>query len=109
MAGCAPPLNGGAAATTRFVFPVLVPRGAPGAGFRDRLARWMRTASEVLPKARWLVAGIGAAALVALAIVPSPWRGELSALSPVLPSELARDAMLRADVGAADGVVAGRA
>ena len=32
-----------AAATTRFVFPVLVPGGAPGSGFRRQLARFMTT------------------------------------------------------------------
>ena len=91
-----------AAATTRFVFPALVAHGAPGAGFRARLAAWMRAATALLPTARFAVAGIAAASLVALAVAPSPWRGELSALSPVLPAELARDAALRADVGAAD-------
>ncbi|MBV9889942.1 MAG: hypothetical protein JO090_03535 [Rhizobacter sp.] len=42
------------------------------------------------------------ASLAAIAVAPSPWRGELAALSPVTPAELARDAALRADVGAAD-------
>ncbi|MGZ8260856.1 MAG: MMPL family transporter, partial [Caldimonas sp.] len=91
-----------AAATTRFVFPALVPGGAPGAGFRARLAAGMRAASERLPRWRHAVGGLAAAALVAVAVAPSPWRGELSALSPVRPDELARDAALRADVGAAD-------
>ncbi|HEY2558914.1 MAG TPA: MMPL family transporter [Caldimonas sp.] len=91
-----------AAATTRFVFPVLVPHGAPGAGFRDRLARFMRAATARLPRWRPAVAALATAAVVALLASPSPWHGELSALSPVLPSELARDAALRTDVGAAD-------
>ena len=91
-----------AAATTRFVFPVLIPTGAPGAGFRARLAHWMRIATAWLPRARPVVAALAAASLLALAVAPSPWRGELSALSPVLPAELARDAALRADVGAPD-------
>nr|HET7860223.1 MMPL family transporter [Caldimonas sp.] len=91
-----------AAATTRFVFPTLVPQGAPGAGFRARLAAAMRALAARLPRWRAGVAVLGVAALVAVAAAPSPWRGELAALSPVTPAELARDAALRADVGAAD-------
>jgi len=91
-----------AAATTRFVFPVLVPNGAPGAGFRRRLARVMSAAASQLPRARFGVPAVALAAIVALVVVPSPWRGELSSLSPVSPSDLALDATLRADVGAAD-------
>ncbi|HEX4234309.1 MAG TPA: MMPL family transporter [Caldimonas sp.] len=91
-----------AAATTRFVFPVLVPHGASGAGLRDRLARFMRAATARLPRWRPLVAALAAASVVALVASPSPWHGELSALSPVQPTDLARDAALRADVGAAE-------
>jgi predicted exporter len=91
-----------AAATTRFVFPTLVPEGAPGAGFRARLADAMRALAGTLPRWRAAVAVLAAASLVAVAVAPSPWHGELAALSPVTPAELARDAALRADVGAAD-------
>jgi len=91
-----------AAATTRFVFPILVPNGAPGAGFRQQLARFMSAAATRLPRARIGVVVAGIAAIVALAVVPSPWRGELSSLSPVSAADLALDATLRADVGAAD-------
>ena len=91
-----------AAATTRFVFPTLVPEGAPGAGFRVRLAGAMRALAGALPRWRVGVAVLALASLVAVAVSPSPWRGELAALSPVTPAELARDAALRADVGAAD-------
>ena len=91
-----------AAATTRFVFPVLVPEGAPGAGFRVRLAAAMRAAAAVLPRWRAGVAALAIASLAVVLLAPSPWRGELSALSPVSANELARDAALRADVGAAD-------
>jgi predicted exporter len=91
-----------AAATTRFVFPTLVPEGARGAGFRVRLAGAMRALADALPRWRAGVAVLALASLVAVAVSPSPWRGELAALSPVTPAELARDAALRADVGAAD-------
>ncbi|MBV9892239.1 MAG: transporter, partial [Rhizobacter sp.] len=43
-----------AAATTRFVFPVLVPEGARDAGFRFRLAATMRAIASTL--ARWRAA-----------------------------------------------------
>jgi len=91
-----------AAATTRFVFPVLVPNGAPGAGFRRQLARFMSAAASRLPRARWGVVAVALASIVALVVTPSPWHGELSSLSPVSASDLALDAALRADVGAAD-------
>ena len=91
-----------AAATTRFVFPVLAPSGAPGAGFRHQLGRFMGVAAARLPSARWVVVGLGAAAVIALVAAPSAWRGELASLSPVEPAALALDAALRADVGAAD-------
>ncbi len=91
-----------AAATTRYVFPLLVPNGAPGAGFRAGLARLMGAAANRLPRWRLGVAALAATAIVALLITPSPWRGELASLSPVRAAELAVDATLRADVGAAD-------
>jgi predicted exporter len=91
-----------AAATTRFVFPVIAPNGAPGAGFRRQLGRFMAAAAALLPRARVAVVVLAALAAGALAIVPSPWRGELASLSPVPAADLALDAALRADLGAAD-------
>ncbi len=91
-----------AAATTRFVFPVLAPNGAPGAGFRRQLGRFMAAAAAMLPHARGAVIALAVAAVLVLALSPSPWRGELSSLSPVSADALALDASLRADVGAAD-------
>ncbi|HEV7575405.1 MAG TPA: transporter [Caldimonas sp.] len=91
-----------AAATTRFVFPVLVPNGAPGAGFRRQLARFMSAAAAGLASWRLGVVVVAAASIVALVVSPSPWHGELSSLSPVRAADLALDATLRADVGAAD-------
>ncbi len=91
-----------AAATTRFVFPVIAPNGAPGAGFRRQLGRFMAAAATLLPRARLAVVVLAALAAGALAIVPSPWRGELASLSPVSAADLALDAALRADLGAAD-------
>lgn len=91
-----------AAATTRFVLPVLAPDGAPGLGLRSWLGEWTRRASAALPSSRtWLsVVTLGAAA--ALVLHASPWRGTLSDLSPVSKGQLALDASLRADLGAAE-------
>ena len=91
-----------AAATTRFVFPVLVPNGAPGAGWRQHLGRFMRRAATRLPRLRMAFVVVAAIAAVVLAVAPSPWRGELTDLSPIAPADLALDAELRRDVGAAD-------
>ncbi len=91
-----------AAATTRFVFPTLAPEGAPGAGFRRQLGRFMGAAAAALPRARVGIIVLALLAAIALALSPSPWRGELSSLSPVSGAALALDASLRADVGAAD-------
>ncbi|MEO6364007.1 MAG: transporter, partial [Caldimonas sp.] len=91
-----------AAATTRFVFPLLAPSGAPGIGLRHRLGTAMQWATAALPRARFAVLAAATVAIAALAWLPSPWRGELSSLSPVDAASLALDASLRADVGAAD-------
>ncbi|MCE9658568.1 MAG: MMPL family transporter [Burkholderiales bacterium] len=91
-----------AAATTRFVFPVIAPDGAPGGGLRDQLGRFMRRAARALPRVRWAIVALAALAVVALVVLPTPWRGQLSDLSPIDADDLARDAALRADVGAPD-------
>jgi predicted exporter len=91
-----------AAATTRFVFPVIAPNGAPGGGFRRQLGRFMGMAAARLPRTRGAVVVLAVAAAAALVVLPSPWRGQLASLSPVAPADLALDAALRADLGAAD-------
>ena len=91
-----------AAATTRFVFPVLAPRGAPGQGLRRQLGRFMQGAAAVLPRYRGAFAFAALAAVAALVFLPTPWRGVLSSLSPIDAGGLALDASLRADVGAPD-------
>jgi len=62
----------------------------------------MRRAAEVLPRARWAIVALAALAAAALVVLPTPWRGQLSDLSPIDTADLERDAALRADVGAAD-------
>lgn len=90
------------ALTTRHVFPVIVPDGAPGTRLRDRLGAAMARAAAWLPRLRWPLALLAAAGLIALLVSPSPWRGQLTDLSPVSAAALARDASLRDDLGAPD-------
>jgi predicted exporter len=91
-----------AALTTRCVFPVLAPDGAPGMGLRRHLGRAVGAATAVLPRLRWPLAAAALIAAVALVLLPSPWRGDLNSLSPISAVALKVDAELRADVGASD-------
>lgn len=92
-----------AALTTRYVFPTLAPDGAPGAGLRRRLGNAIGTGLGVLPRLRWPLVLVTLVAAGALAWLPSPWRGDLTALSPVGSAAMQVDAALRADLGATDG------
>ncbi|MEP7058061.1 MAG: transporter, partial [Caldimonas sp.] len=91
-----------AAFSTRYVFPILAPDGAPGRGLRHRLGRWTGRCARALPRARQPLGALALAALLALALLPSPWRGDLASLSPIGAARLQLDAELRADVGAPD-------
>ena len=91
-----------AALTTRCIFPVLAPDGAPGMGLRRPLGRAVAAATAVLPRLRWPLAAVALAAAGALAWLPSPWRGDLNSLSPISAANLQADAELRADLGASD-------
>ena len=86
-------------------------RRAPRASaLRTRLGEWARPASRALPAWRLPLSLLTVAAVVALLLHASPWRGTLATLSPVQPQALALDASLRADLGAADvGDARGRA
>jgi predicted exporter len=96
----------GAALTTRFVLTTIAPEGAPGMGLRRHLGRAVAAAMPLLQRLRWVLAALAVAAALALAWMPSPWRGDLAALSPVGDEKMALDAALRADLGASDpGVV----
>nr|WP_145548083.1 MMPL family transporter [Variovorax boronicumulans] len=96
----------GAALTTRFVLTAVAPDGAPGLGLRRHLGRGVAIAMRGLQRLRWPLAALAVAAALALAWLPSPWRGDLAALSPVGEDKLQLDASLRGDLGASDpGVV----
>jgi predicted exporter len=91
-----------AALTTRCVFPVLAPDGAPGVGARRHLGRFVGWCMAVLPRLRWPLAALTGIAALALALLPSPWHGDLGSLSPVGAERMKIDAELRADLGASD-------
>ncbi len=93
-----------AALVTRFVLPQVVPGGLAirdVAPFGEGLARRLRR----VPYPRLLAAGalIGSM-LVLLWHRDAIWNRELSALSPISAADLAFDAGLRADLGAADAL-----
>jgi predicted exporter len=91
-----------AALTTRCVFPLIAPDGAPGVGLRRHLGRFVGWCTAVLPRTRWPLLAVTVVAAVTLAVLPSAWRGNLSSLSPVGPEKMKLDADLRADVGATE-------
>ena len=92
-----------AALTTRGVFPILAPDGAPGVGARRHLGHVVGWFIAVLPRVRWPLAAVALVAAFAVALLPSPWHGDLGSLSPVGAAKLKVDAELRADLGASDG------
>ncbi len=91
-----------AALTTRCVFPVLAPDGAPGLGLRRHLGRFTGACATLLPRVRWPLVALTLAAAVALALLPSAWRGDLGSLNPVGAAAMQTDTTLRADLGASD-------
>jgi predicted exporter len=92
----------GAALVTRFVLPLVLPDGAPGAGLRHHLGHAAAWALRGLPRLRWPVLALGAAAVLVAAQRADLWRADLSALSPLPAQALALDAALRADLGGSD-------
>ncbi len=92
----------GAALTTRWLLPVLLPDGAPGEGLRRRLGTSGGRLFAALPRWRPAVLALGAAALGALVWRGDLWRADLAALNPLPAALLAEDAALRADLGAND-------
>jgi predicted exporter len=94
-----------AALTTRYVLPALAPQGAAGSGLRDRLGRFTLWGTGMLRRVRLPLLLLTAAAVIALALLPSPWRGSLSSLSSVSQPALDLDESLRADLGASDSGV----
>lgn len=92
-----------AALATRFLLPALIdpaPRDAADSAWLARcwtaLARWPRMGARG-------AALIAAAAVAVAALAPGAfWQNDLARLTPVPPAALARDAQLRAELGAPD-------
>jgi predicted exporter len=91
-----------AALATRYVLPVLMPEGASGRGLRRQMGDFAGWAVAVLPRWRWPLLALGAAAAVLLWQREGLWQAELSSLSPVSKQALDLDASLRADLSAGD-------
>jgi predicted exporter len=91
-----------AALVTRFVLPALMPDGARGGGWRAPLGRATRATLQLLPKARWPVLLLAAAAAIVLWQRSELWRADLASLSPVPRAAIELDTRLRADLMAGD-------
>jgi predicted exporter len=91
-----------AALTTRWVLPVCLPDGAPGAGLRRYLGAATAWALARLPRLRWPVLVLAASSIVLLVQRADLWRADLAAMSPLPRAALAVDAELRRDLGASD-------
>jgi predicted exporter len=91
-----------AAATARFVLPVLLPDGTRGVGWRPQLGRAARAAAQWLPRSRWLWLALGLAAALTIVRHGELWEAELASLSPVPKEAIELDTRLRADVTSGD-------
>ncbi|MFT4197988.1 MAG: MMPL family transporter [Pseudoxanthomonas sp.] len=91
-----------AALTARFALPALIDPSPYDHADSKLMARlWAGIAK--LPRPRWSLAALAAAALAVLALAPGPfWENDLSRLTPVPRAALAQDARLRGELGAPD-------
>ena len=91
-----------AALCTRFLVPPLmapVTRDAADSVLLARMQDWI----ERLPRPRWSLALVAAAALLVLLLAPGPfWQNDLSRLTPVPDAAMADDMRLRTALGAPD-------
>ena len=93
----------GAALTTRFVLPVLMPDGTRGVGLRRALGGWALAGARRAPRWRHAFTALGVVSLVGLLWHnTSLWSTELSSLSPVPQSAIALDTRLRAELASSD-------
>jgi predicted exporter len=94
---------GVAALTTRFLLPALIDPAPRDPAASSRLATvWAAVARIPRPRA-WQLAALAAVAGVVVAFAPAAvWQNDLSKLTPVPAEALARDAHLRAELGAPD-------
>jgi predicted exporter len=91
-----------AALATRCLLPALIdpaPRDPADSAGLQRLWRGI----VGLPRPRWPLVALALACIAVVALARGPfWQNDLSKLTPVPPDALARDAQLRAELGAPD-------
>ena len=91
-----------AALSTRLLLPALIdpaPRDFADSKLLARMWAWI----ERLPRARRSLAVLALASLVVIAFAPGAfWQNDLSKLTPMPADALARDAVLRSELGAPD-------
>ena len=93
---------GAAAISTRFLLPALIDPAPRDFADSPTLARWWTVISR-LPRPRWSLLVVALAAVGVIAWAPGAlWQNDLSKLTPVPPSALAQDAILRDELGAPD-------
>jgi predicted exporter len=93
---------GAAALSTRFMLPALIDPAPRDFADSLLLASWWERIARV-PRPKWSLAILAAIALGVIAFAPGAfWQNDLSRLTPVPADALARDAVLRDELGAPD-------
>ena len=93
---------GAAALATRFLLPALIDPAPRDFADSLLLASWWQLIAR-LPRLRWSLGVVAAIALAIIVFAPGPfWQNDLSRLTPVPADALARDAVLREELGAPD-------
>ena len=93
---------GAAALATRFLLPALIDPAPRDFADSLLLASWWQRIAR-LPRLRWSLGVVAAIALMVIVFAPGPfWQNDLSKLTPVPADALARDAILRDELGAPD-------
>ena len=93
---------GTAALATRFALPALIDRDLRDPAASPRMER-LRMLGARAPRPRWSLLLLAVAAVATIAFTPGAfWQNDLAKLTPVPADALARDAQLRAELGAPD-------
>jgi len=92
-----------AALATRFLLPALVDPDLRDPAQSSRLERMRRWIARVPQPRAWMLLAFALVSVAVIAFAPSAfWQNDLSKLTPVPADALARDARLRAELGAPD-------